>query len=176
MALAYLLDGYNIVKRVPELAGKSLEAGRETLVQWIELYRPQGSAQNSVTIIFDGRPGMSGFPRSSNVKVLFTEEESADEKIKRMVNRAANPKAVVVVTNDKDIRLHVRPLGAKILTVEEFLAQFKRPPAAAARPRGMGKKEDEKYISETAQFKITSEFEALWLRKGSGDRKRSPGA
>ena len=173
MALTYLLDGYNIVKRIPELAEKPLQAGRETLIQWIELYRPQGSPHNSVTIVFDGRPGMIDYPRSSSLKVLFTEEESADDKIKRMVHRSANPKTVVVVTNDKDIRLHVRPLGAKILTVEEFLAQFKRPTAAASRPREPGKKEDEKYISQTSEFKITSEFERLWLRGGRSDRKRS---
>jgi len=90
------VDGYNVIKQVSFLTGKKLRSGREGLVKFIERYRPQGSKRNSVTLVFDGQSDVSSPQLKSSINVMFSKGESADEKIKRMVERSKNPKQIVV--------------------------------------------------------------------------------
>ena len=98
MSLIYLLDGYNIIKRIPRLAQEKLEDSRASLIHFIEINRPQGSLNNTVTIVFDGQPGMIGQSGSEMVRVVFSRGESADDCIKKMVLSSKNSKRMVVVT------------------------------------------------------------------------------
>ncbi|MEK7083873.1 MAG: NYN domain-containing protein, partial [Patescibacteria group bacterium] len=107
-----MIDGYNLIKRTPAFASKSLKDGRQALIAFIERQRPQGSARNQVTVVFDGKPGMCGFPVVGEVGVVFTEYETADDLIKYRVEEARNKKEIVVVTDDKQLLLYVRGLGA----------------------------------------------------------------
>lgn len=122
----------------------------------LESARPQGSPNNKVTVVFDGRPDVWGAQGGSFVEVLFAREESADEKIKEMVASAQNRKNMVVVTDDRDIRRAVRALGAKVRAVAEFLGKIKTPRSPQASPAG-------KYISKTLECRITSEMRKIWL-------------
>ncbi len=55
MSIHYLLDGYNIIHQMPAaLDLTKLEDQRRHLIRFVEQHRPQGSANNRVTIIFDG--------------------------------------------------------------------------------------------------------------------------
>ncbi len=135
----------------------------------IELHRPQGSIKNSVTIVFDGQPGIVGRARASSVRVVFSENESADDRIKAMVERSPAPKSTVVVTNDKEIKFRVRSLGAQVLGVEEFFARMSsRPQGTAPGKSKKSSREDAKVISKTLEYEITTEFEKIWLK---GDKK-----
>ena len=166
MALHYLLDGYNIIQQVPELAKQRWEDGRAGLIKTIEIESPQGSVNNSVTIFFDGRPGRVDTPSTSRVKVIFTDGQSADDRIKAMVAEAPQKKICVVVTDDREIRYYVRALGAKILKVSEFLSQTKSHQDkryAAAQSRA--DEEPAKFIPKTVEVKITAELEQIWLNK-----------
>src|SRR3989338_7411471 len=111
MSLWYILDGYNIVKQVPALNLKKLRGGRESLVSLIEIYRPQGSMKNAVTIVFDGQEGISHQGKSSFVKVVFSQNESADEKIKNLIAACKRKKETIVVTDDRALQFSVRGLG-----------------------------------------------------------------
>ena len=154
------------------LAPKKLEDARSDLIRFIEIHRPQGSLNTTVTIVFDGQAGMWGQPKSSNVKIVFSSGESADDYIKRTVSRSPHKKSMVVVTNDRDIKLYVRSQGARVKSVDEFLG---RVDVFAAGKKGAAKNsqatEDSKYISKTLEHKITSEFERIWLTKSSNPQK-----
>jgi uncharacterized protein len=156
-----LIDGYNLIKRNSTLAQKSLDEGRQSLIRFIETRRPQGSERNKVTIIFDGKPGMYGLPVATEVSVFFTEYESADDKIKALVEDSANKKEIVVVTDDRDLMLYVRKLGAKVMGNAEFVAK------ADHSPKGHPSKaaEKSKSISATLEYKINQEFEKIWIDK-----------
>ena len=117
----YIVDGYNVIKQVTFLTGKKLRTGREGLIKFIERYRPHGSKRNDVTLVFDGKAEISSPKVDSEVKVIFSRNESADDKIKRMVERAGNPRSIVVVSDDKQIIFYCRSLGARVLSVKEFL-------------------------------------------------------
>lgn len=147
------------------LAPKKLEDARDDLIRFIEVHRPQGSSNNTVTIVFDGQAGVWGQPKSSQVKIIFSSGESADDYIKRAVSGAAHKKNIVVVTNDRDIKLYVRSQGARVKSVDEFLGRVNVSAGKKGTAQNLGATEDSKYISKTLEHKITTEFEKIWVNK-----------
>lgn len=161
MSLAYILDGYNIIKQIPAFAFKNLQSGRESLVSLIEIYRPQGSRKNSVTIVFDGKPGIISPQNPTSVKIIFAASESADDRIRRLVEASSRRKQIVVVTDDRELGFSLRALNAGVLGVKEFLARTKKDKAEASARQDEGKN-----IPQALMYQITDELEKIWLGKG----------
>jgi predicted RNA-binding protein with PIN domain len=144
----------------------ALEDLRRELVVFLETKRPQGSSRNKVTIVFDGRMDVSSPKELSTIDVIFSRNETADEKICRMVSSAANKRNIVVVTNDRDIQYAVRAMGAKVIGVSEFLRKtVPSAPMDDMKTKLSAKKTAAKNISKTLEFEITSEFSKIWLEK-----------
>ena len=166
MSLSYLLDGYNIINRIPALAQKEFNESRLSLIRFLEVQQPQGSSNNQVILVFDGQPGIWNWnePLSSLIKVVFSLGESADDYIKKYVGASAAKKSIVVVTDDKDIKFFVRAQGATVLSVVDFMgkAQAKE---HNRRDSAVQKNTDTKHISKTLEYKINAELEAIWLKK-----------
>ena len=165
MALHFVLDGYNLIKQTPALAERCLEEGRTALLALIEKEGLRGSPRNAVTVVFDGQQGLGGCPSGENPHVIFTSWESADDKIKRLVDEAPNRKNIVVVTEDREIKYYVRAAGAQVLGVREFLNRMKTQGKHNAPPPA-----DKKYIPSTVEDNITSEMEKIWLDQKKKDR------
>jgi len=165
MALHFILDGYNVLKKTSALADMKIEVGRETLVRLIETYQPQGSLNNPVTIIFDGGPGMTAVSHESPVRVFFTYEQSADEEIKRRVQESGRKRSLVVVTDDREIQYYVKSLGAQVMPTNDFLARLK-PRRKVGRPSDP----DPKVTDYTMTTKINKELSDLWLNKRKPQR------
>ena len=158
MSLHYLLDGYNILKQMAAFRDLPLEDGRRRFLSWIDNTRPQGSVNNPVTVVFDGHPDHFGDMRQGDIKVIFSDGCSADDKIKMMVEEDADQRNCVVVSDDKDIFLYARSLGCKIMSVTAFTTK--------SRGNIHGQKEaGEKYISLTRQEKINKELKNFWLKE-----------
>ncbi len=119
-------------------------------------------------VVFDGYKDLSrqgSLP--SEVDVVFSSKETADARIKRMVEVASQPKNLVVISDDREIAFFARQAGAHPMTVEEFLCRAPQ----ARRLRGIaGKKtkghieEPDPKISYTAMQKINQEFSKIWLK------------
>ncbi|MDP8265767.1 MAG: NYN domain-containing protein [Candidatus Aceula meridiana] len=164
MSLHYILDGYNVLNKLPRLIQKSLKDAREGLVQVLEVDRPQGSIKNKVTIVFDGQPGMLSGMKTNSVFVIFTENQTADDRIKRIVDNAANPRNIVVVTEDREIQIYVKKLGARVLAVKGFFEKIKKKQgfqASLKRKRGLG---EIQRVSKSAEYKINNELTEAWLK------------
>ena len=110
MSLHYIIDGYNVIKQVRFLTGKRLRDGREGLVHFIERYRPQGSKRNEVTLVFDGKADVTSPDISKTVRVIFSRNDTADDRIKKMVEASSSPKRFVVVSDDKQIIFYCRSM------------------------------------------------------------------
>ncbi|GEM_PF-361836 len=167
MSLFYILDGYNLTKQLPSLLLKDLRGTREALVRLIERYQPQGSRHNAVTVVFDGQAGVCHLPEPSYVKVIFSQSESADEKIRELVRGSAHKRRVVVVTDDKELQFSIRVLGANVLPAKEFLLKMsdERIKKRFTKPESQKKKEEEtKTISKVLEHQITGELEKIWLK------------
>jgi predicted RNA-binding protein with PIN domain len=149
----YFVDGYNVIRSADWLGGGSLRDQRERLLRFIEDKRPHGSANNQVTVVFDGRADVSGPPESRAVRVIFSHGGDADSVIKASVDELTQPRDAVVVTNDRAIQRWVRGVGARVLSCEEFLA--------AASPRVRRRAFQDKVDEDTARD-INEELKDRW--------------
>jgi predicted RNA-binding protein with PIN domain len=164
MSQHYLLDGYNIIKQTSSLNQGTLESQRLALVRWIEITSPQGSAHNSVMVVFDGKEEFFGSSSSGNVKVVFSQGQSADDLIKKIVEQYPSKKSIVVVSNDKDITLYVRALGASVLSVKEFIGTAAKKSRPLSNEQKSSQAASSKYVSLTDQAKINKELEQIWIK------------
>ena len=149
---------------MPGASLTKLEERRWHLVRFIERNRPQGSANNSVTVVFDGNSDAYGRMNSPVVRVIFSSGESADDTIKKIVAQEKNKKNVIVVTDDRDVQYAIRALGAKASSVKAFLSQGNGP--GQTKPGKMSSDLTEKVISKSDESKITSEMKEIWLKPG----------
>ena len=154
MSLHYLVDGYNIVKQAPLLADLPLEQGRAGLLRWIEAQQPQGSANNRVTVVFDGNQEYFGNDVAGDVAVVFSRNQSADDHIKAVVEHSTARSRITVVSDDKGITLYVRSLGAGIMGVKQFAPGLF---ASPGRPPSKGKN-----ISLAKAKEIDDELKKIW--------------
>ena len=103
-----------------------------------------------------------GSHANSGVKAIFSKGQSADDLIKKMVEQSQTKKNLVVVSNDKDIKLYVRALGASVLSVQEFtMTPEKKIKQKSAR---LPQASEGKYVSLTQQDKINKELERIWIK------------
>ena len=158
MSLQYVIDGYNIINH--RLFPRSSRKTRGSPVSLVELITSKnlcGSLKNKVTIVFDGYLSDSRLQASdSRINVIFSEDSSADDQIKRIIERSQDKKNTVVVSDDKEIVVFVKCCGVKTMSVEEFIG---RSPNDKRR-----EKEDikpELYFSQVA--KINEELKKIWL-------------
>lgn len=162
MSLHYILDGYNIIHQIPGLSKGNLSDQRDNLINYINNKLPQGSLRNQVKVVFDGKADVFSSNDYKNVGVVFSKGETADHKIKDLVEKSSNKKNIVVVTNDRGIKYAVRPLGAKVIAVKEFLINKQETKASQAKiNKGH---ENIKRVSKAAETKITEELKSVWLK------------
>jgi len=126
--IVLILDGYNVIHAVPELArhlDRSLQAAREALIRLCQAYRARRGDMARLYVVFDGRDAEafgSSAQQQGSVTVLFTERpEEADARILRVIE--AERGRCVVVSNDNEVANNARAFGARILSVQAFYRQ-----------------------------------------------------
>lgn len=131
--MRWLVDGYNVIRRAPELKSReqeSLEAGRQALCALlVEVARVSG---DSFTVVFDGAQAGGRTGGGSGVSVIFSSaRESADSVLARMAREGG-----AVVSNDREVRRAAERAGATVVTTDQFLARLDQarrlPPEAPA--------------------------------------------
>lgn len=155
---------------MPELIHRQVDQQRQVLIHLIEIRRPQGSLNNKVTIVFDGTAGIYSQPESSVVRVVFSQQESADERIKKSVCAVSQRKNFIVVTDDRSLQYAVRALGARVITVRSFLEKVGSLSSGQQKKNSQGDSPDEKkHIPKEQELKITLEMRKIWLKEKSKD-------
>ena len=135
----YIVDGYNVI-----FSGRSLESGRGIEDSRIKFLMLLGSYSRrkkiEILVVWDGKGGPPGPGRRGSVEtsplpvksLQSGEGQSADEKIVRLVERNRKRKRITVVSNDRrHIVGVVKNLGAKTMSVQEFLTLVGLPPGSA---------------------------------------------
>ncbi len=125
----------------------------------IRINRLCGSPKNKVTVVFDGYPdyAFSNNLDRSGIDVVFSRKETADERIRKIVENSANPKNMVVVSDDKEIRFFIKSIGAQPLAVEDFVAVKE-----VSRQQKQGLLEAE--LTHSQMHKINEELRKIWLK------------
>ena len=113
-----------------------------------------------MVLVFDGYgPPLEDIPRQDGLLCMFSRAQEADELIKKIVQDSASPKNIVVVSDDKEVRLTSRFLHAQICNVEEFICGKKNNKAAIDVKLAVG---DFK-LSYAKMQKINAELKKKWL-------------
>jgi hypothetical protein len=121
-----------------------------------------------VTVVFDGYPKYTGEKIDvADISVIFSRQDSADEKIKKIVENSGDFKNTVVVSDDKEIRFFVKSIGAKVKGVEEFINPSNLPQVRFKRKgRLKGSEGDfpELELTYSQMQKINEELRKIWLK------------
>ena len=137
----YIVDGYNVI--FAGGASKAAAASRTPGSRFLLLLGSYGRRKKvEILVVWDGKGGPQGPGRGRSgsaetpplpVKSLQSGEgQSADEKIVRLVERNRKRKRITVVSNDRrHIVGVVKNLGAKTMSVQEFLTLVGLPPGSA---------------------------------------------
>lgn len=133
--MRWLVDGYNVIRRSPELASRereSLAAGREALLA--RLAAAHRASGDRFTVVFDGAgPASAGSAEGAGVTVVFS---CARETADRVLVRLAGPGGGAVVSSDREVRRAATRAGAVAVSAEEFLARLPQPGAPGPAARG----------------------------------------
>lgn len=162
MALHYIIDGYNVLKQIAYLSEKRLRRGREELIRYIEVYRPQGSIKNKVTIVFDGSPDVNPARQRQSLvaDVIFTKGKTADDMILKMIEQSSNPKHIVVVTDDKELKFNAKALNANTIAVKDFIGRRKKKEIKVQH-----KASDKPPLGSEVSQEIIEELKKIWLKE-----------
>src|SRR5499426_1084798 len=143
--MRWLVDGYNVIRRDPELRAReaeSLEAGRRALLHL--LARARGTREDGFTVVFDGARRAGGAPTAGGrIRVLFSRPPStADDELMRLARELGN--GAVVVSSDRKVQDAARRAGSAVLTAEQFLEALAVPetPAGSDSPDIRDMKDD----------------------------------
>lgn len=189
MALHYIVDGYNVIKQAPSLKTLELKQARHSFLRFIQASGVTGSRRNKITVVFDGSGDC--FSRTpvdefAGVNCVFSQGESADDKIIDLIKSSPNPKIAVLISDDRALGLSARSLGADVMSVAGFFAKADKPPRQwfgfSHKPEGNGLSSDRQShrqshkktaalsddaakLSSRQEREITEELEKIWLRK-----------
>lgn len=125
-----ILDGHNLIGRMPGLSLSDEEGGREVVLRRVGARK--GSGREAVVVVFDGnRPGAPHEGRFGGLRVVYSPAgRSADDEILRRLAQG-NPLSATVVTSDRALGAKARSLGATVESCEAFLAKIAPLPRSA---------------------------------------------
>lgn len=127
-----IIDGYNVLHRVPALE-RLLEKGLEPArVELILLVRSLLTRKNvEAVLVFDGdRPGMRSQSAAGTrrLQVLFSSQtHKADDLIRSMLEQESKPARLTLVSDDNEIKAVARSVGARTLSARSFYQRLTRP-------------------------------------------------
>jgi predicted RNA-binding protein with PIN domain len=138
--MRWLVDGYNVIRRAPELKSReqvSLEAGRQALCALlVDVARV---SEDTFTVVFDGADAGGRAGGGSGVTVIFSSaRESADHVLSRMAREGG-----AVVSNDREVRRAASLAGAVVVTTDQFLARLDQARALPAEAKADDDGEEE---------------------------------
>ena len=189
MSLLYIIDAYNTINHnafspirkkinpvrntrilgVENKISNGVKDPQRALLEFIENQRLGKKSKSKITVVFDGYPKVSVQKLDeADINIVFSKEETADTRIKRMVEASKNPKNIVVVSDDREIKFFIKSIGASSIGVEEFInpAPVRR---GGVNPEEKPQREKEDLIKPELNFsqisKINQELKALWLKK-----------
>ena len=161
MSLQYIIDAYNIINN-PQFkpATKTVLNVQHALVDFIKLNRLSGSKNNKVIFVFDGYPPAGQeIPEEKGLVCVFSRMIEADELIKKIVEESAQPRNIIVVSDDKEVQLMSRFLHARVCGVAEFICGKKSSKFVSA----VGLDEADSKLSYSKMQKINAELKKKWL-------------
>lgn len=115
----YIIDGNNLIGKIKSLKRvqqRDRQGSREKLSYLIDNYFHNRKAK--VTLHFDGYEQEILRPNYS--KIIYSENEIADDKIKKQIENSSNRKNLIVVTSDGNLTEFARVCSCTVIRSEDF--------------------------------------------------------
>lgn len=156
-----IIDGYNMIHRVPELRqylNESLEKARDELILLLKSYLVRSEAV--ITLVFDGNLPPFDFGASSPHKYLTIKFSKfplkADSLIKDLIKKEENKKSLTVVSEDSDIIQYAKSQRVKVLTPVAFYQRIEK--------RFAGKELNNKFDVEMTEEELSQWLEIFGVK------------
>ncbi|MCG8608221.1 NYN domain-containing protein [bacterium] len=124
-----IIDGYNMIHRVPELRQflrASLEDARNELIQRIKSYLLDKAIE--IIIVFDGSeapPGLPPIEQHRRLKVIFSKRPfKADPVIISLISGSKKRQSLIIVSDDGEIKRAARSGGAMSISTSDFYSRI----------------------------------------------------
>lgn len=115
----FIIDGNNLIGKIKKLASfqeNEKQFLRNKLAYMID--RHFADKKVDIFLYFDGFAGEK--INVSKLKIVYSGDSSADEKIKKQIESEKNKRILVIVSSDNEIRNFAKVCGCEILSSEEF--------------------------------------------------------
>ena len=119
----YIIDGYNVIHAIPSLKKLLAHDGSQAREQLGYLIsRLTFRRKFRCTIVFDGTRPPESHPSQSHspVHIVYSAPQSADAKIKAMIDQSKNRTLLVVVSSDREILDYARVCSCTAHTSKYF--------------------------------------------------------
>lgn len=122
----YIIDGYNLIHKMPDLKNllnDDLEGARDGLMQRLSSFRQATNAK--ITVVFDGASSILQHPSSfGGMKMIFSKyPEKADPVIKRMVDEQ-HDENLYIVTSDREIQNYAKLYSVQSISSQNFISEM----------------------------------------------------
>lgn len=164
MPLHYIIDGYNVINHRSFAAGRrKINSPQFALIDLIRIKRLCGSLKNRITVVFDGYCNEVAFNyRDKDIKVIFSGEQTADDKIKILIEKSADIRNIIVISEDREIVSFGKAAGCSCRNITEFIEG--RSGSSKKNKNACGEKNLSKEDLNYSQAgKINEELRKLWL-------------
>lgn len=156
--MAYLIDGNNLLFALGDV-------GRGKLRRMLE---PLARTGQKVHLVFDGPAPEEETPEASeapSVRVTYAGPQSADEVIEAVIAGHGSPRALTVVSSDREVRRAARRRRCRVLKSQTFARELSRlrrrpkgpPPEPPEKRRGLEPGQRDAWLRE---FGLDDEGEA----------------
>ncbi len=129
--MEYILDGYNIIRSsyLKQAEIYSSQGGQIKLVSFVQNYKKKHPSINFI-IVFDGVGKLTG---RWGIKIIYSGDISADEKIIKIISENNKNGEYIVVTDDRQILEGAKIFGCKYMMVQNFMELIENRKEAGAK-------------------------------------------
>ena len=123
----YIIDGNNLIGKIPQLwkmQKKDKQSSRSGLVYQLERYFHQKKIL--VSLHFDGF--QNEIIKGRGIKITYSNNTSADSKIKDEISLSNNPKLITVISSDQNILEFARVNSCSFIKSEQFVKEMNKSP------------------------------------------------
>ena len=152
----HLIDGYNFLHALGRLGPRSTAAALQGARRWLfVLLRPAAVAPDRITVVFDSKDTHKGSRTqeiASGVTCLYSRGQTADDLIEDLIEAEADPRGLLVVSDDNRLKLAARHGKAQGIGCLDYYERFLMArPAARAEPADKTAEEPEEVSAEETE-------------------------
>ncbi|RJP70660.1 MAG: hypothetical protein C4539_05950 [Ignavibacteriales bacterium] len=121
--LTYLIDGNNLIgkiKQLRELQKKDKQGVREKLALRLDTYF--SNKNQKVILFFDGFKAEA--IHAGKIKIVYSENKSADEELKNQIEITKNKRTITLVTSDSNLAQFGKVCGCTVIGSDKFAMEL----------------------------------------------------